>query len=466
MLYASLATSLFSAFLAMLGKQWLSRYASTDIRGTPIERSQDRQRKLGGMITWHFDLVMESLPLLLQVALLLLGCALSLYLWGIDVAVACVVIGATALGVTFYASIVVAGTISASCPYQTPWARILRHIHHRTLPHIIYHILPYVRYHVLPHTLGLFRSAFRAFIRKSTCLLLFSGRAWDGWLDWRRNIFLVLNFLLCFTFLLADDAHRLIRTMIKALIALARRVCSWIRSACTARARKSNQKVAILDSQCISWILQTSLEKGIRLSALKFLATISTSTDFTPTLVLGCFGIIVDSVKASEKNLVIVQGMDQFVELSVKCFFLACSHLSAMDPMSSILTGVLRHYRRIFPPDLDFSDLPFPHTLGAIHEAIYSDREVVVPIEWRDYKPANHEDIAVAYALSKLSWSEYQRGNFGRIPPLCLSFALYYLSQDPLPPPPITTNCLMIIAIYLGCDVPKNTVLGERYVHT
>jgi hypothetical protein len=52
MLYASLAASLLSAFLAMLGKQWLNRYASADVRGTGIERSQNRQRKLNGIITW------------------------------------------------------------------------------------------------------------------------------------------------------------------------------------------------------------------------------------------------------------------------------------------------------------------------------------------------------------------------------------------------------------------------------
>ena len=80
LLYASLATTLFSAFLAMLGKQWLNRYASTDMRGTAIERSQNRQRKLDGIVTWYFDHVMESLPLMLQIALLLLGCALSRYL--------------------------------------------------------------------------------------------------------------------------------------------------------------------------------------------------------------------------------------------------------------------------------------------------------------------------------------------------------------------------------------------------
>jgi hypothetical protein len=54
-LFASLAASLFSAFLAMLGKQWLNRYASSDMRGSGIERSQNRQRKLDGIVSWRFD---------------------------------------------------------------------------------------------------------------------------------------------------------------------------------------------------------------------------------------------------------------------------------------------------------------------------------------------------------------------------------------------------------------------------
>ena len=41
LLYASLSVSLFSSFLAMLGKQWLNRYASIDVRGSAIERSQN-----------------------------------------------------------------------------------------------------------------------------------------------------------------------------------------------------------------------------------------------------------------------------------------------------------------------------------------------------------------------------------------------------------------------------------------
>lgn len=50
-LYASLATFLLSAFLVMLQKQWLNRFASVDMQGSAIERSQDWQRKLDGIVT-------------------------------------------------------------------------------------------------------------------------------------------------------------------------------------------------------------------------------------------------------------------------------------------------------------------------------------------------------------------------------------------------------------------------------
>ena len=80
---SSLAVSLLAAFFAMLGKQWLSRYSQVDVRRSLIERGRDRHRKVGAMVTWCFNFVVENLPLMLQVALLL-GCALSKYLIAID----------------------------------------------------------------------------------------------------------------------------------------------------------------------------------------------------------------------------------------------------------------------------------------------------------------------------------------------------------------------------------------------
>jgi hypothetical protein len=111
-LFTSLAASLLLAFLATLGKQHLNRYKSTEMGGTAIERSQSRQRKLDGVVAWYFDYVLESLSLMLQAALLLLGCALFRYLWDVGVAIATVVIGVTSFRLLFYVPIIISGKIA------------------------------------------------------------------------------------------------------------------------------------------------------------------------------------------------------------------------------------------------------------------------------------------------------------------------------------------------------------------
>ena len=63
--------SLLAAFVAMLGKQWLNRYLRR-AGGSMIERCGDRQRKCDGLQIWLFRLFVESLPVMLQIALLLL----------------------------------------------------------------------------------------------------------------------------------------------------------------------------------------------------------------------------------------------------------------------------------------------------------------------------------------------------------------------------------------------------------
>ena len=137
-MYASLLISLLAAFVAMLGKQWLNRYLR-HAGGSVIERCGDRQRKCDGLQEWPFHLFVESLPVMLQIALLLLACGLCRYMASINTPVAGVLITLTALGVLFYLAIVVAGTSSYACPLQTPASAALRGLwkkiqHHTTLP--------------------------------------------------------------------------------------------------------------------------------------------------------------------------------------------------------------------------------------------------------------------------------------------------------------------------------------------
>jgi hypothetical protein len=119
--------SLLAAFVAMLGKQWLNRYLR-HTGGSMVERCGDRQRKFDGLEKWPFRMCMESLPIMLQIALLLLACGLSRYVWSVNTPVGCVVTSFTVLGVLFYIAVVIAGTSSYECPFQTPASAGLRHL--------------------------------------------------------------------------------------------------------------------------------------------------------------------------------------------------------------------------------------------------------------------------------------------------------------------------------------------------
>jgi hypothetical protein len=126
-MYASLSASLLAALGAMLGKQWLNHFRHVG-HGTVNARGRQRQMKLDALYAWHFDAVLEGLPVLLQLSLLLFGVALSANLWTQQQIVACIVIGSTAFGAIFYALIVVAALISDACPFRTPASNRLRWI--------------------------------------------------------------------------------------------------------------------------------------------------------------------------------------------------------------------------------------------------------------------------------------------------------------------------------------------------
>jgi hypothetical protein len=93
-----------------------------------VECCGNRQRKFDGLEKWPFRLFIESLPIMLQLALLLLACGLSRYVWSVNTSVARVVISFTVLGVLFYLGIVAAGTSSYECPFQTPASIGLRNL--------------------------------------------------------------------------------------------------------------------------------------------------------------------------------------------------------------------------------------------------------------------------------------------------------------------------------------------------
>ena len=109
----------------MLGKQWILYYTRVTTWGNIVDRGQERQAKLAGLQKWGLHLIMESLPVMLQFALLLFGVALATYLWDLNVTIAEVVVTVTSVGLAFYTCIAVAATMYHDCPFQTPLSILL-----------------------------------------------------------------------------------------------------------------------------------------------------------------------------------------------------------------------------------------------------------------------------------------------------------------------------------------------------
>ena len=440
-LYASLAASLFSAFLAMLGKQWLNRYASIDMRGSAIERSQNRQRKLDGIVTWYFDTVMESLPLMLQFALLLLGCALSRYLWEINATVASVVIGVTSFGVASYAFFVVAGTASVSCPYQTPGAHTLRRI-------------PPLALSALRSALSLSRIVRFIIYWQDLVTDRVEGSAGYTTLLYAVAFFSPIVLLVC----LVIDAYLLARAMVRAFIA-------------NALGLFHRAHTAALDLQCVSWMLRTSLDKTIHLLTLRLLATTTTLASFDPVLVSACLDILAGCMPIVDGEVVILQGLEEVAALSALCCLRTLS-LATVDPALSVSSDVRRRYTKAFPIKTDFGGLPSHHPFCIIHNIFHPSHKWVKRqmyyektrrprVQWKDYKLSSTEHVV----LIQLARFRYQREEPRKVPRWILRFSHHLLSLDPLPPASVVADCLLIIAMDLGCTVSNTASLDEMYAH-
>ena len=125
-LFASLAVTLFAAFIAVLGKQWVLHYRRASTWGSIVDRGKERQVKFVGLQKWRLHYIMESLPVMLQLALLLFNVGLIVYLWDLDRSSADVMLAVTCTGFAFYTGITAVATIwNENCPFQTTLSRVL-----------------------------------------------------------------------------------------------------------------------------------------------------------------------------------------------------------------------------------------------------------------------------------------------------------------------------------------------------
>ena len=139
---------------------------------------------------------------MLQIALLLLGCALTRYLWKISRTIALVVLVITSFGLLFYICILVAGSVSDSCPYQTPW----------------------ITFHSLRGAKSLENSSFSSLsILEESYAVGFVTNQWNRhflWWSWADLIGVAVALPLWVPILLAAAVRRLAWVTLKALAAL------------------------------------------------------------------------------------------------------------------------------------------------------------------------------------------------------------------------------------------------------
>ena len=483
-LLASLFTSLLSAFLAMLGKQWLNRCMPVDTRGTIIQRSQHRQRKFDGIVNWYFDNVMEALPLMLQVALLLLGCALSRYLWEINTTVASVVLGITAFGLLFYVFIVIAGAVSEDCPYQTPVANFLRYIPvaishtpiflHRSAQGIFLFIRNALRrvpsiFRRHSHIFHVLRLQFSIPLEISVTLRvlnkIYNGLRYPTFMD-LSDVFDILFAILVLPVLPIVDLY-------KAIIWVFVSFTNWVRQVQLEQhtEQTTGQQIVghVLDLRCVLWTLQTSVDVPVRQSALEYLATI-TMDDSNPTQVVATwFGIFLNCVQVTGGSVTIIQGHELLAERFSLFFLHILSRVVVTDPLpKGVLEDVRQQFTGTFRSETNFGDLPVSRTLGIIHSVFCSDRRKTFltrslasrAVQWNNYQPSGSEQTIVTPALVKFAQFGYKgSGERTKAPRWLLRFAVHSLSQDPLPPPSVVSDSLSIIAIDLECgDLDAITV--------
>jgi hypothetical protein len=126
---SALVVSLVSALLGILVKSWLREFGNRGLT-SPRDSVRMRQFRYSGLVAWRLPEIVASLPLLLQLALVLFLVGLIDLLWTINTPVAALTtaIVSSSLLITF-ASLIIP-FFRPSCPYKSPLALQIRHVSH------------------------------------------------------------------------------------------------------------------------------------------------------------------------------------------------------------------------------------------------------------------------------------------------------------------------------------------------
>lgn len=123
---ASLVTTLITALLSGLIKQWLQNY-SKDITGVnPKTRALTRQFRYGGLIAWGVPQIIEGLPVLMNVSLFLFFAGLVLFSKDLSgmVGITWFLVAMTGITFTIYILSSLIPIWKPRCPYKTSLSKL------------------------------------------------------------------------------------------------------------------------------------------------------------------------------------------------------------------------------------------------------------------------------------------------------------------------------------------------------
>ena len=424
-LYSSLAASLLSAFVAMLGKQWLNRYDQVEMRRSVVDRSRHRQGKMDGMVTWHFDLVMECLPLMLQAALLLLGYALSEYLFSFNKTVAGVLIGFTTSGLLFYILIVSAATLSYNCPFQTPLSRILRFLIHFDNEHKKY----------LKRTRRWFGRVF--FHRNKNRLKPRSGTPHG------------------FGGLGAFGGNRVGNHTEVPMANVPEQPRPLFN-------RETDLDDFVLDSKCITWMFEMSMDADVTMAIMRFIPEVFWHVGIRTTPLERIYDTVLDRFDRSSGRPVVIPKLREVTYLSAKALLhLAIQRKCIGNASDETVFRSISRRHPIMGSEHYEGDSDLEVTLGII-DHVFGDSQ---PMHWQNFKFTIPHHAWMGHILLYRAWEILEKGQ--PLPDYIREFVLYSLGLETPPPATIVADCLFIIGLVLGIKlhIDDLVVVDKRWVY-
>lgn len=119
--FSALVFSLFAALVGLLSKQWLREYLRQG-SASPRSAARLRQYRFEGLTRWRVAYIIGSMPMMLEIALMLFLVGLVEFLWTLDDMVAGINTFIVVMTLSFYLGTMVIPSFAPGSPFRSPQA--------------------------------------------------------------------------------------------------------------------------------------------------------------------------------------------------------------------------------------------------------------------------------------------------------------------------------------------------------